>query len=73
VLVAVILSIFLAPAAVWYATFGTRRFMSGMLFTGIATILMLARPTLGIPIIVIALIWSTGAVRSHNRELEERR
>jgi len=71
VVVAVILSVLFAPAAIWYASFGTRQFISGMLFTGIAIILMVARPTLGIPLIVISLIWSVSAVKRFNRELKE--
>ena len=70
VVVAALLSLFIAPAGVFYATYRSRQFLPGMIYSGIATVLMVTRATLAIPIIVISLIWSVGAVRSYNRELE---
>ena len=68
--VAALLSLFIPPAGVFYATLRSRQSLSGLVFSGIATIVLLARPALWIPITVISLIWSVGAVRSYNRELE---
>jgi hypothetical protein len=44
-----------------------------MFFTGIAIVALVFRPTLWIPIAVISLIWSIGAIGTHNREVKKAR
>ena len=70
---AVLLSLFMGPAAVFYATYGARQFLSGMFYTGISIILLVTRPGLWIPIVVISLIWSVRAVKTFNLELAQRK
>lgn len=69
VVAAVLLSLFMGPASVFYATYGARQFLSGMIYTGIAIVLLVMRPVLWIPVVVISLIWSVRAVKTFNLEL----
>jgi hypothetical protein len=68
--VAVILLLCFAPLGVWYATFGGRQSLIGMLFTGGAVLALVWAPgATWMPIILISVIWSVLAVRAHNRQI----
>jgi hypothetical protein len=68
---AIALSVFLGPFGVIYATFGTRQDRWAFAWLVGSVMLMFAIGLPLAPIIVVSVIWSVLAVRSHNRQFSE--
>jgi hypothetical protein len=65
---AVLLSVFLGPFGVLYATFGTRQFRWAVVWLIGSVMLMFAAGLPLAPILVVSVIWSVLGVRSHNAQ-----